>query len=437
MDWNVMVQYLPQYEKAAWLTLRLGVAGIFWAILVGLVCAVLQYEKVPVLRRIVGAYIQLSRNTPLLVQLFFLYYGLPKIGIKTNAELCGIAGLAFLGGSYMAEAFRSGLEAIEPIQTESALSLGMSRLQTMRYVVLPQAVSISMPAFMANIIFLLKETSVFSAISLMDLMFTAKDLIGLYYKTAENLFLLVVFTSSFCYRCPCWAAGWKGGCAMPDLGLEVLLKGKNMVRLLGGLGVALKISAVSVLISLPLGILLGVLMTFKNPILKAILRVYLEFIRIMPQMVLLFLVYFGTTRAFGWDLSGETAAVIVFVLWGTAEMSDLVRGALIAIPKHQYESSEALGMSWAQTYWYIIIPQTVRRLIPLSINLITRMIKTTSLVLMIGVVEVLKVAQQIIEANRTASPNAAFGIYLTVFILYFLACWPISLLAGYLEKKWK
>lgn len=112
-------------------------------------------------------------------------------------------------------------------------------------------------------------------------------------------------------------------------------------------------------------------------------------------------------------------------------MSDLVRGALIAIPKHQYESSEALGMSRAQTYWYIIIPQTVRRLIPLSINLITR----TSLVLMIGVVEVLKVAQQIIEANRTASPNAAFGIYLTVFILYFLACWPISLLAGYLEKK--
>ena len=128
-----------------------------------------------------------------LVQLFFLYYGLPKIGIRTDAAVCGIAGLAFLGGSYMAEAFRSGLEAIEPIQTESALSLGMSRLQTMRYVVLPQAVSISMPAFMANIIFLLKETSVFSAISLMDLMFTAKDLIGLYYKTAENLFLLVVF----------------------------------------------------------------------------------------------------------------------------------------------------------------------------------------------------------------------------------------------------
>ena len=193
MDWNVIAQYLPLYKKAAWLTLRLGLAGIVIAIVVGLVCALVQYYKVPVLRRIVGAYIELSRNTPLLVQMFFIYYGLPKIGIKTNAEICGITGLAFLGGSYMAEAFRSGLESIEPIQTESAMSLGMDHAQTMRYIILPQAMSISVPAFVANVIFLLKETSVFSAISLMDLMFTAKDLIGLYYKTTECLFLLVVF----------------------------------------------------------------------------------------------------------------------------------------------------------------------------------------------------------------------------------------------------
>ena len=223
---------------------------------------------------------------------------------------------------------------------------------------------------------------------------------------------------------------------MPDLGLEVLLKGKNMIRILGGLWVALKISLVAVLISIPLGILLGAVMTWKNPVTKVLTRIYLEFIRIMPQMVLLFIVYFGSARAFGWNLSGEMSSVIVFSLWGTAEMSDLVRGALISIPVHQYESSEALGLSKAQTYLYIIIPQTVRRLIPLSINLITRMIKTTSLILMIGVVEVLKVGQQIIEANRMASPNAAFGVYLTVLVLYFIACWPISMLARYLERRW-
>ena len=224
---------------------------------------------------------------------------------------------------------------------------------------------------------------------------------------------------------------------MPDLGLDVLLKGKNFSRLLGGLGVSLEISLISVAISIPLGIVLGILMTWKNPISRAITRCYLEFVRIMPQMVLLFIVYFGTTRAFGWNLSGELSSVIVFSVWGTAEMGDLVRGAVISIPAHQYESAEALGLTKAQTYRYIVLPQTVRRLIPLSINLITRMIKTTSLILMIGVVEVMKVAQQIIEANRMSSQNAAFGVYLTVFVLYFVACWPISLLAKYLEKRWR
>ena len=193
MNWEFIAKYLPLYKEAAVLTVKLGFAGIVFAIIIGLICAVAQYYKIPVLKRIAGVYIELSRNTPLLVQLFFIYYGLPKIGIKTSAPICGIAGLAFLGGSYMAAAFRSGLESIEPIQTESAFSLGMSKAQTMRYVILPQAVSVSVPAFVANVIFLLKETSVFSAISLMDLMFTAKDLIGLYYKTTECLFLLVVF----------------------------------------------------------------------------------------------------------------------------------------------------------------------------------------------------------------------------------------------------
>lgn len=193
MNWEVIQEYLPLYRKAMGLTLRIGWMGILLAIVLGLFCALVVHYRIPVLRQIVKIYIELFRNTPLLVQLFFIYFGLPKIGLSINAETCGVLGLALLGGSYMAEAFRSGLEAIEPVQMESALSLGMKHSQAVRYVILPQAVSISVPAFVANVIFLLKETSVFSAISLMDLMFTAKDLIGLYYKTAECLFLLVVF----------------------------------------------------------------------------------------------------------------------------------------------------------------------------------------------------------------------------------------------------
>lgn len=223
---------------------------------------------------------------------------------------------------------------------------------------------------------------------------------------------------------------------MSALGFDVLFKGINFTRLLEGLWVALRISLIAVAISLPLGVLTGILMTKKNRAIRIITRLYLEFVRIMPQMVLLFLVFFGATRVFGWNLDAELSAIIVFTFWGTAEMSDLTRGALIAIPKHQYESAAALGLTPWQTNISVIVPQTIRRLIPQSINLITRMIKTTSLVMLIGVVEVLKTGQQIIEANRTSSPQAAFGVYALIFLLYFLACWPISLAAKQLEKRW-
>ena len=193
MDWNVIVSYLPRFRDALLLTLSVGWKGVALALVLGILCVLVLYLKIPVLRKIVGFYIELFRNTPLLVQLFFIYFALPKIGLRISSELCGTLGLGLLGGAYMAETFRSGLENIAPIQAESAESLGMNRSQVFRFVILPQAVSSSVPGIMANVIFLLKETSVFSTISLMDLMFTAKDLIGMYAKTIECLTMLVVF----------------------------------------------------------------------------------------------------------------------------------------------------------------------------------------------------------------------------------------------------
>lgn len=192
MDFSFIQKYTPLYVEAAKLTMRIAVVGIILAILTGLVCSICRYYKIPVLRQIASVYIELSRNTPLLVQLFFLYFGLPKVGISISSEGCAIIGLTFLGGSYMAEAFRSGLEAVDQSQWESALALGLNHRQVFGYVILPQAISVSVPAFCANIIFLIKETSVFSVLALPDLMYVAKDLIGLYYKTSEALFMLVV-----------------------------------------------------------------------------------------------------------------------------------------------------------------------------------------------------------------------------------------------------
>lgn len=191
MDWDVMISYLPRFWQALGLTLRVGWQGVAIAFALGLAGAAALHFRV--LGRLVNAYVELFRNTPLLVQLFFIYFALPKLGLRVSPEACGTWGLGLLGGAYMTEAFRSGLESIPPIQAESAQSLGMTRAQTFRHVILPQALATSVPGLVANVVFLLKETSVFSTVSLMDLMFTAKDLIGMYAKTLECLTLLAGF----------------------------------------------------------------------------------------------------------------------------------------------------------------------------------------------------------------------------------------------------
>ena len=181
------------YEKAALLTVKIGVIGILFAILLGLVCAAIQYYKVPVLRWIVAVYVELSRNTPLLVQLFFIYYGFPKIGIRMSAEVCGVVGLAFLGGSYMAEAFRSGLEAVEPIQNESAISLGMNSGQVLRYVILPQAIKSVLPSLVNEFISLLKNTTLIASIGLVDILCVGQQIQSRTYRAFEPFFAISVF----------------------------------------------------------------------------------------------------------------------------------------------------------------------------------------------------------------------------------------------------
>lgn len=222
---------------------------------------------------------------------------------------------------------------------------------------------------------------------------------------------------------------------MQGSGIEVLFQGINAWRLVQGLLVSLRLAAASMLLSIFLGIIMGMIMTSKNRLIRFVCRIYLETVRIMPQLVLLFLVYFGAAKHLGIDISGELSAVIVFTFWGTAEMGDIVRGALESIPKHQYESAYGLGLKKGQAFLYVILPQTIRRLLPSSINLLTRMIKTTSLVVLIGVVEVVKVGKQIIDASRFDTPKAALWIYGAIFIMYFLVCFPISKLSSILEKR--
>ena len=216
-----------------------------------------------------------------------------------------------------------------------------------------------------------------------------------------------------------------------------LMQGQNLARLGHGLWLTAQISLVSVALSCLLGTLFGVLMRVQNRALQAACRLYLETIRIVPILVWLFALHFSLSAWTGVHLSGLWVCIWVFVLWGTAEMGDLVRGALGSIEKHQIESALALGLKRRQVFFYIELPQGLRRVLPGAINLFSRMVKTSSLAALIGVVELVKVGQQIIENSLLTRPDAPLWIYGLIFVLYFLICYPLSLLSARLERKWE
>lgn len=223
---------------------------------------------------------------------------------------------------------------------------------------------------------------------------------------------------------------------MQNTGIDLLFEGNNLLRILEGTLNTMQIAFISIFLSLIFGVIFGIIYTSKNKIIRFICRFYLEVFRIIPILVLLFIFYFIIPSLFEIDLSGEFVAIYVFVLWGIAEIGDITRGAMESIPKHNSDVALALGFNKIQLYRYVLIPLSFKRVVPGVINLTTRMIKTTSLVIMIGVVDVIKVGQQIIESNILRVPDAAFWIYGFIFVIYFMICYPMSKFAKVLENRW-
>ena len=192
-SWSYIVDVLPSFEQALWLTLKISFIGILVALVIGALCSLAIFYRLPVYSRIARIYIAFFRNTPLLLHLFFIYFGFPRaFDIKLSFEATALIGLSLLGGAYMAEAFRSGLEAVSKSQLESGQAIGLSRWQMVRYLVFPQAFSYCLPALGANCIFLFKETSVFTAIAGTDITTVAINYISNQGHTNENLLLLVI-----------------------------------------------------------------------------------------------------------------------------------------------------------------------------------------------------------------------------------------------------
>ncbi|MDR1166727.1 MAG: amino acid ABC transporter permease [Deltaproteobacteria bacterium] len=209
-----------------------------------------------------------------------------------------------------------------------------------------------------------------------------------------------------------------------------------MARLMEGLGVTVWISLASVGLSALIGIPLGLIMASPKRAAAKAIRLYLETIRVMPILVLLFLFYYSLSKV-GINLTAFLVSILVFTLWGAAEMSDLVRAAVTSLPVHQKESGRALGLTEIQVSLYIVIPQAIRRLLPGVINLTTRMIKTTPFVFFINIPDLMKVGQQIVEVSGVRDYLASVWVYGFIFLIYFAICYPVSLFSRFLENRWQ
>lgn len=200
--------------------------------------------------------------------------------------------------------------------------------------------------------------------------------------------------------------------------------------LIDGLTSTLHIAALSLIFSVLGGFLVGFISNIPNPVITFIARVHLESFRIIPLMVWLFFGFFTLRTEFGINLSAYGAIILVFTLWGSAEMGELVRGALQSLPVIQKESGTALGLTQFQLFRYILLPQAIRRLLPGIINMATRLIKTSSMAIWLGITEVVTRGRQIIE--RTGE---SFVIWAFIFFLFFFICWPLSIWARHLEQS--
>ncbi|WP_323954861.1 amino acid ABC transporter permease [Aeromonas hydrophila] len=198
-----------------------------------------------------------------------------------------------------------------------------------------------------------------------------------------------------------------------------------------GAGQTLAISLLAILFATLGGVAYGVLAQQGGRLVRGLLRVYLELFRVVPVLVWLYLFFFGLPIFFGVDIPAFWCAVLVLALWGASEVGEVVRGGLGSLARGQQEAGLALGLSRWQLYRHVLLPQALQRLTPPTINIYTRIIKTSSLAVLIGVVEVIKVGQQIIE--RTYGSLLIYGL---LFLFFFLVCYPLSLVSRRLEQQW-
>ena len=190
LDFSIFVEYGPRILIGFWLTIKIVLAAIVIGLPISLLLVFARRSRLKIISWIAVSYIEIFRNTPFIIQVFLIYYVLPFYGLRLPAEQVGILALAAFGSAYFAEVIRGGIDAMPTGQLESARAIGMTEYQAMRYIVLPQAVGVILPALSNQMLSLVKESAILSTITVQEMTMTAIRVQGETFRPFEAFIMI-------------------------------------------------------------------------------------------------------------------------------------------------------------------------------------------------------------------------------------------------------
>ncbi|MEJ5349692.1 MAG: amino acid ABC transporter permease [Desulfosoma sp.] len=208
-NFRVLLDYMPLFLKGLWATAWLSVLSLVGALLVGILACGARLSRLRLLSMAVGAYIETIRATPLLAQLYFFYFGLPSLGIRLPEHQTGILALSLNSGAYMAEIIRAGVLSVSWGQIEAGMAYGLTYLQRMRYIVLPQALGITIPPLLGQAIVLVKDSALLSLISVFELTRAGQIITSERFMPAEGFFTTALLYLLIYYALKTFSTWWQ------------------------------------------------------------------------------------------------------------------------------------------------------------------------------------------------------------------------------------
>ena len=417
------------------------------AVLVAMLLAGIRALPVRAFQLLVAAIVEYHRNVPVLVQILIWYFAVPQVlpdalriwVNRQNSEfLFSMIALALNTGAFMSEDLRSGLRAVPSGQFDAARSVGLSVVGALRYVMLPQAIRIAVPAMINQTVFLFKNTSLAMAVAVGELTYRLHELENATYRTFEifmysdlpGIFVqsdgpgrLVQSTISLSVSSLSMLD------ILRDFGLLFLL-GSYPQGPLGGLAGTLLLSTLGLLLSFPLALALGLMRTSKQPWLLWPASAWVYTLRGLPLLMLIFWAYFGIPLLIGHEVSAFITVVCAIVIYESAFLSEIVRAGLEGLALGQTQAARAMGLTYFQTMRYVLLPQALTNMLPSLLNQFVSIIKATSLAYVVGVHEVTLAASQVNSMLLTKPMQ----VFLILAAMYFILCFSLSRGANALER---